>query len=155
MSEFNYTTAAVAVVNHERKSARLESTYDSLAEFFTLTPDTDSADITTTARTIVVMGANNDGTSVGATITADMLTGRDPGKCAHRDYWKSARAVRIGLVNAVKRANPVESGDDENETDTTDYLAKIIAAVDNGVTHNLNAAEIAAAVKAHCDALLS
>lgn len=49
---------------------------------------------------------------------------------------------------AVKRANPVAATD-------TDYLARIIAAVDNGVTHNLSASDILAAVQSHVDGLLS
>jgi hypothetical protein len=152
MSNFNYTSAAVAVTSHERKSARLESTYDDLAGFFTLTPDTDSADVTQAARTIVLDGAHNDGTATGAALTVEDLTGRDPGNIPTRTYWKAARAVRIGLVAAVKRANPSE---DSNEEDTTDYMAKIIAAVDNGVTHNLDAAAIAKAVQDHVESLLS
>lgn len=142
MSEFNAVTAAVSLVDHERKSARLESTYDGFAVFYHLTPDTASADMTDTAREIVVTGANNDGTAAGKTITADMLTGRDPGKCAHRDYWKAARAVRIGLVSAVKRA----AGDPEPPADT-DYLALIVKAVESGKAHNLTADQIKAAVE--------
>lgn len=154
MSDFNYIRSAVAVTNHERKSARTEKDYDGLASFYHLTSDSDSATLTDTARQIVVDGASNDGTVTGAKVTSDMLTGRDPGTgAAHRDYWKAARAVRIGLVKAVKRA--AGDTDDDAEDDVTDYLAKIIAAVDNGVTHNLNAAEIAAAVAAHCKSLLS
>lgn len=115
MSDFTFTTAATAVTTHERKSGRLESTYDGLAVFFGLTPGSTPADITDAARATVVEGAHNDGTATGATVTADMLTGRDPGEVAHRAYWKAARAVRIGLVNAIKRAN---NDDDETETET-------------------------------------
>jgi len=148
---FNYIAASVAVVNHERKSGRMESTYDALAAFANLTPDTESERMTEVARAIVVDGANNDGTATGKTVTADMLTGRDPGADAsHRAYWKAARAVRIGLVNAVKRANPSES-----EDKTVDYLAAVLKAVDNGVNHELNAADILKAVQSHVDALLS
>jgi len=155
MSEFNYTAAAVTVTSLERKAARTEVVYDALALFLNLTPDTTSEDMTAAARRVVVTGAGHDGTKIGETITEDDLTGRDPGHgAAHRDYWKAARAVRIGLVKAVKRANP-DTDDDDNEEDTTDYLAKIIAAVDNGVTHNLNAADIAKAVRDHCESLLS
>ena len=152
MSEYNVTAAAVSVVNHERKSARMESTYDGLAAHLMLTPDTSSEDMTNAARLITVLGAVNDGTATGKALTEDMLKGRNPGPdAAHLSYWKAARTVRIGLVNAVKRANPTDS----SEEDTTDYLAKIIAAVDNGVSHNLNAADIAKAVTLHVESLLS
>lgn len=115
-SKFDYSTAVVAVVAHERRTARLEGTYDGLATYFSLTADTDSAHLTAAARTIVVEGAHRDGTKTGETITEDMLTGRDPGTgAAHRDYWKAARAVRIGLVAAIKRAAG-DDGDDDNET---------------------------------------
>lgn len=114
MSTFNYLTSAVAVVNHERKSVRLESTYDALVSFANLTPETTSEDMTLIARRIVVDGANHDETVTGRTITDDMLKGRNPGDVAHLNYWKAARAVRIGLVSAVKRANVVES-DDESD----------------------------------------
>lgn len=115
MTTFNYATAATAVVAHERKSARLESTYDGLANYFSLTTESESATLTEAARTIVVEGARHDGTKIGETITEDMLTGRDPGTgAAHRDYWKAARAVRIGLVAAVKRAAG-DDGDDDTE----------------------------------------
>jgi len=155
MSKITFTSAAVAVVNHERKSFRTEAQYDFLASALNLTPDTESGDLTDAARRVVLEGAANDGTVTGASLTADDLTGRDPGAGAKtRDYWKAARTVRAGLVKAVKRANP-DTDDDDNEEDTTDYLAKIIAAVDNGVTHNLNAADIAKAVRDHCESLLS
>lgn len=116
MNTFNYATAVVAVVNHERRTARLEGTYDGLATYFSLTTESESATITDAARTIVVEGAHRDGTKVGETITEDMLTGRDPGTgAAHRDYWKAARAVRIGLVAAIKRAAG-DDGDDDTES---------------------------------------
>ena len=151
---FNVTTAAVAVVSHERAAVRLESTYAALVAHYNIDANTASQDLTDTAREIVLIGANNDGTVTGAKITADMLTGRDPGADAGtvRDYWKSARRVRIGLVRAIKS---ITGDDDTTEPDVTDYLAKIIAAIDNGVSHNLNAADIKRAVDAHVDALLS
>lgn len=106
MSEFNYVAAAVSVVDHERKSGRLEVTYDALAMHFNLTPDTSSEDMTAAARRVTVTGAGADGTATGKSLTEEMLKGRDPGADAsHRAYWKAARAVRIGLVNAVKRAH--------------------------------------------------
>lgn len=110
MSEYNVTAAAVAVVNHERKSGRMEATYDGLAVHLMLTPDTTSEAMTEAARLVTVLGAVNDGTATGKSLTEDMLKGRNPGPdAAHLSYWKAARAVRIGLVNAVKRANETEA----------------------------------------------
>jgi hypothetical protein len=145
MSDLTFTTAAVAVVNHERKSARLESTYDFLVKSLAVTVDSESADVTEAARRIVLEGAANDGTVTGANLTADDLTGRDPGNVPTRSYWKAARAVRIGLVAAAKRA----AGDNDSEESTTDYLARIVKAVEAGRKHDLTADAIMAAVKAH------
>lgn len=146
MSDFNFTTASVAVTDHARKGARLEGTYDGLVAHLALTVDTDSADMTEAARNIVVTGANNDGTVTGAALTADDLTGRDPGAGVKtRDYWKAARAVRIGLVNAAKRA----AGEDDDDKKAVDYLAMIIKAVEAGKKHNLTADQIMDAVKSH------
>lgn len=145
MSEFNYVAASVTVTSHERRSARLEGTYDALVMFLNLTPDTSSADMTAAARRVVVTGAGHDGTATGKTLTEDDLTGRDPGNGPTRDYWKAARAVRIGLVSAVKRAN----NDESDEESTTDYLARIVKAVEAGRKHDLSADQIMEAVKAH------
>lgn len=146
MSTFNFTTASVAVTSHERKSARLESTYDGLVSHLGLTVDSESTDVTDAARRIVIEGAHNDGTKVGASLTVEDLTGRDPGAGSKtRDYWKAARAVRIGLVSAAKRA----AGDDSDSESTTDYLARIVKAVEAGRKHDLTADQIMAAVKAH------
>lgn len=64
-------------------------------------------------------------------------------------FGNAVQKAGLGLRTALK------DEDDPSEDDTTDYLAKVIAAVDNGVTHNLDAASILAAVKAHVDSLLS
>lgn len=146
MSTITFTSAAVAVTNHERKSARTEVQYDFLAKTLNLTPDTSSGDMTDAARRVVLEGAANDGTATGASLTTDDLTGRDPGAGAKtRDYWKAARAVRIGLVKAVKRA----AGEDGDEESTTDYLARIVKAVEAGRKHDLTPDQIMEAVKAH------
>lgn len=146
MSDFNYVTASVAVLNHERKSVRLESTYDALAKHLSITVDSESDVVTDAARFVVVTGANNDDTVMGKSITAEMLKGRDPGADAsHRAYWKAARAVRIGLVNAAKRA----AGESDDPESTTDYLARIVKAVEAGKKHNLTAEQILDAVKSH------
>lgn len=143
---FSLTSAALAVTSHERKSARLESTYDDLVAHFLLTVDSDSETFTGAARDIVIIGGANDGTVTGASLTVDMLKGRDPGAGAkHRDYWKAARAVRIGLVSAAKRA----AGDDNSEESTTDYLARIVKAVEAGRKHDLTPEQILDAVKSH------
>jgi hypothetical protein len=115
MSKITFTSAAVAVVSHERKSFRTEVQYDFLAAALDLSVDTESGDMTDAARRVVLEGAANDGTVTGAALTTDDLTGRDPGAGSKtREYWKAARAVRIGLVKAVKRA----AGDDESESET-------------------------------------
>lgn len=64
-------------------------------------------------------------------------------------FGNAVQAAGNGLRAALAKD---EAG---TEDDTTDYLAKIIAAVDNGVTHNLNAADIVRAVQSHVDGLLS
>lgn len=128
---FSFTSASVAVTSHERKSARLESTYDALAAHLSLTPDTESADMTDAARAIVLEGAHNDGTVLGATLDESALTGRDPGTdVATRPYWKAARAVRIGLVSAIKRANPATDDDDD---DSAPVMRVSLKGVGNGV----------------------
>ena len=121
---FDYAAAVKSVVAHERKSARLESTYDGLVAFAGLNSDSESERITEVARAIVVDGARLDGTKVGESLTVEMLTGRDPGADAkHRDYWKAARAVRIGLVSAIKRAAG-DAGDDESEDKPVNLLTR-------------------------------
>jgi hypothetical protein len=146
MATITFTSAAVAVVSHERKSFRTEVQYDFLAKTLNLTPDTSSEDLTAAARSVVIHGAANDGTATGANITADDLTGRDPGNGSKvREYWKAARAVRIGLVKAVKRA----AGDDGDDESATDYLARIVKAVEAGRKHDLTPDQIMEAVKAH------
>lgn len=123
MSDFNFTAAAVAVVAHERRTARLEGTYDGLAAFYHLDSASKSDALTDTARDIVLIGANNDGTATGAKVTAEDLTGRDPGAgAAHRDYWKAARSVRVGLVRAIARA----AGDDESDDDTAETVVNLL-----------------------------
>lgn len=142
MSTITFTTAAVAVTSHERKSARTEVQYDFLASALNLTTDTTSGDMTDAARRVVLEGAANDGTATGASLTADDLTGRDPGADAKtRDYWKAARAVRIGLVKAVKRA----AGDDDD--DTTETVVNLLTQA--GLKANLD--DVVAAWKAAQD----
>lgn len=98
MSDFNYTQTVKRVTVREVGAARLERDYVALVQHFNLTHDTDSKTLTSAARTVVMDGAAAD----GKTITEADLTGRDPGAdCKTRDYWKAARAVRIGLVNAM------------------------------------------------------
>lgn len=61
-------------------------------------------------------------------------------------YGNAVQAAGKGLRTAL---DPIKS------TGADDLMALIIKAVDKGVTGNLNAADIADAVAAHCDALIS
>lgn len=145
MSEMTFTTAAVAVTSHERRSARLENTYDYLANLLAITPGTSSADVTDAARRIVIEGAANDKTATGRTLTVDDLTGRDPGADSKvRDYWKAARAVRIGLVSAAKRA----AGEGDDDSSDPDYLARVVKAAIAAAKHEISADDIVTAVTA-------
>lgn len=66
-----------------------------------------------------------------------------PGYAAHN----FRNAIRGALKRCLDKPTTVES--------ETDYLAKVLKAIDAGVTHNLNAADILKAVTAHVDGLLA
>ena len=72
---------------------RVASQYDAFAVHYSLTADTASADVTDAARSIVLAAY------------PDTDPERFKGKDKSGDQrWKDARAVRIGLVAAIKRA---------------------------------------------------
>ena len=104
MSDFNYAASVKRVTEREVAAARLANDYVALVAHFGLTDGSTADDITTAARTVVVDGARQAGTKTGDALTTDDLSGRDPGADAsHRDYWRAARAVRIGLVRAIDK----------------------------------------------------
>lgn len=72
---------------------RVASQYDAFAAHYGLTADTASADVTEAARAVVLLAYPDTDPA--------RLAGKNK---ADDQRWKDARAVRIGLVNAIKRA---------------------------------------------------
>lgn len=91
-----YSAVAKRVTSREVAASRLAPDYKALVAHFNLTHESKSGEVTDAARQIII-----DGAPASAKITVDMLKGTDPGDVKHRDYWKAARAVRIGLVTAL------------------------------------------------------
>lgn len=137
MSDFDYTLTAKRVTEREVAAARLAPDYAALVAHFDLTAETESKRITEVAQTIVLDGAHASTTKVGQALTLDDLKGRDPGDVKTRDYWKAARAVRIGLVTAM---GPKESQD-------VDWIKLVRQAVENAHNHDITEDAIVAAVK--------
>lgn len=99
---FDFTATSKRVTEREVAVARLATDYAALVTHFNLTTESDSKTITNAARMVVLTGAHASGTRVGEALVEGDLKGTDPGADAkHRDYWKAARAVRIGLVTAI------------------------------------------------------
>lgn len=66
---------------------------------------------------------------------------------ARTKFGNAVSAAKMGLVRALDKAEPNQA--------TVDYLAKVIAAVDSGIDHNLDAAAILRAVEQHVESLLA
>lgn len=103
------TVARNMIVDGRRVSAQ----YDAFVVFYSLDADTESGIITETAREIVLAA----------------YPGTDParlgGKNKNDDQrWLDARAVRAGLVAAIKRATET----DESDPAAPDYLALAVKA---------------------------
>lgn len=90
LTEDNFAKVAREMIVADR---RVASQYDAFALHYNLTSDTASADVTDAARSIVLAAYPNTDPA------------RLAGKNKNEDQrWKDARAVRIGLVAAIKRA---------------------------------------------------
>lgn len=137
MSDFDYTRTAKRVTEREVAAARLAPDYAALVKHFDLTAESESKRITEVAQTIVLDGAHACDTKVAQSLTIDDLKGRDPGDVATRDYWKAARAVRIGLVTAMG----------SKEAKATDWLRLVRQSVENASKHDITEDAIVAAVR--------
>lgn len=143
---FNYAATARRVTEREVNAARLAPDYRALVEHFGLNANdfkaldskSQSKCVTEIAQIVVLDGAHAMDTKVAKGLTIDDLKGRDPGDVATRDFWKAARAVRIGLVTAI--------GKDEAKRDT-DWLRLVRQAVENAHNHNHSEDAIVAAMR--------
>lgn len=98
----------LVVAAHASNEQRAEQAYAKIAKNYRLTGESQTTRVTEVARKITMLAY----ASTGVTVLAESMAGRDPGQdAANRDEWLMARAVRAGLVRAIKSTKKVDDSD--------------------------------------------